>query len=133
MDHGVIERRQGEARVFGPAQAPAQDPARVAIEDHGQVPPAVADLQVGNVANPDLIGRRRQAIQLAIGNARKESVQTRHAPVERGRPGAQPRLAHEPSDAPAADADPGRAQCAMDPRAAIGPSAPVEDRSDRVE
>src|SRR5439155_21772050 len=118
---------------FGRAQAPAEDPARVSIQDHGQVPPGAADLQIGEVANPDLIGRRRQAIELAIGNAGKEPVQPGNAPVERSRPGAQPRLAHEPPNAPAADPDPGRAQRAMNARAAIGPSAPVEGRPDRVE
>jgi len=133
MEHCVIERRQCEARVFGRAQAPAQDPARVAIQDHGQVAPRAADLQVGDVADPDLIRRRRQTVELAIGNAGKEPVQAGNAPVELGRPGAQPRLAHEPPDAPAADPDAGRAQRAMDSRAAIGPSAPVEDLPDRVD
>ena len=88
-----------------------------------------ADFQVRDVADPDLIGRRRQAIELAIGNAGKELGHAGDAPVELGRPGAQPGLAHEPPD--------GRrltrtlaARSAMDPRAAIRPAAPVEDLPD---
>jgi hypothetical protein len=50
MKHGAIERRQREVRVFGRAEAPAEHPARVPIHDHGQIAPAAAELQVGNVA-----------------------------------------------------------------------------------
>jgi hypothetical protein len=54
FEDGAIERRQREPHVFGRAEAPTDDPPRVAIHDNGQVPPGAGDLQVRDVADPDL-------------------------------------------------------------------------------
>jgi hypothetical protein len=93
-----------------------------------RVPPAAAyrvavlastgwktNFQVGEVADPDLIRRRGQAIELAVEDARKEPVQPGHAAIELQRAGAEARLAQEPTDAPAAHPHARGGEGAVDP------------------
>jgi hypothetical protein len=98
----VIERGQGEAGVFGRAEAPADDATGVAIHHDREVLPAGGDFQVGDVTDPDLIRPCGQAVELAIVDARKEPVQPGDAAIELQRAGAETRLAQEPADASAA-------------------------------
>jgi hypothetical protein len=75
MEDGAVERRESQARIFGRAEAPADDPPRVAIHDDGQVPPGGGDRQIRDVADPDLIRDGGESIELAIGDASEEAVQ----------------------------------------------------------
>ena len=60
---GMVERPERQPRILLRPQAPAQDAPGVAIHDHGQVPPRARHLQIREVADPDLIRPRGQAIE----------------------------------------------------------------------
>src|SRR5262245_5761389 len=131
--HRMVERRKRQARVLRGPETPADDAPGVAIHHNGEVAPRAADLQVRDVAHPDLIGARGHPIELTVGNAGEEPVQARDAPVELHRAGPQPGLPHESGDAPTADPDGGAGECVEHPGAAIGTAAALEDRLDLVE
>src|SRR5512145_1536039 len=130
MSHGVVERRQRQPRVLVGPETPAEDPPRVAIHDDGQVAPGPAHLHIGDVADPDLIWSRGQAIELAVGDAGKEPVQAGNSSVELHRPGPQPRLAHESLDPPPADPRTGSPERLVNPEAPIRPATGFEQRPD---
>jgi len=71
----AVEGGQREARVLGGAEAPAEDPARIAVHDDGEIAPGAPDFQIGDIADPDLVRLRRQAIVLTVGDAGEEAVQ----------------------------------------------------------
>src|SRR5215471_3678028 len=131
--HSAVERRKRQPRVSRGPETPADDAAGVAIHHDREVAPRTADLQVREIAHPDLIGSRGQSIELMVGNAGEEPVQARDAPVEVHRAGPQAGLAHEPGDASTADPDAGAGQRVEHPRTAIGAAAALEDRLDLVE
>ena len=132
MGDGMVERPERQPCILLRPQAPAQDAPGVAIHDHRQVPPGARHLQIRDVADPDLIRPRGQAIELAIGNAGKEPVEPRNPAVELHRPGPQPGLAHEPLHAPAAHPLPDRDERPVDSRTAIRPPALLEPPADRA-
>src|SRR5262249_35133830 len=119
MEDGAVEGREGQPRIFGRPEAPPEDSSRVTVHDDGQVPPDAGDLEEGDVAAPHLSGSRGQALELAVGNAGKEAVQPRDPTIELGCPRAQPRLAHEPSNASATHSHAGGHEGPMHPRTAI--------------
>ncbi len=88
LAHRVVERGEGEPDVARGAEAPADDTTGVTIHDDGQVAPGPGDLQVRDVADPHLIASGGDTIELTVGDARKEPVQPRNAPIERHGPGA---------------------------------------------
>jgi hypothetical protein len=101
--HG--ERRDGEFGTQVIAHGPADHFAGEQVEDHGQVEPALASRDIGDIGQPDLIGsvgdkvlvqqvfRHRQGM-LAVGGADAKAAW-------RPRPDAV--LAHDPCDPLTAD------------------------------
>src|SRR5262245_52504268 len=123
MADGTVEGRQREAGVLGGAEAPAEDPARVAVHDDGEIAPGAIDFQIGDVADPDLIRPRRQAIKLAVGDARKEPVKPWDATIELQRAGSEARLTQEATDTSSAHPHPCSGERALDPRSPVRATA----------
>jgi len=84
----VVGGGEDEPDVARVDDAPADDTTGVTIHDDGQVAPGPGDLQVRDVADPHLIASGGDTIELTVGDARKEPVQPRNAPIERHGPGA---------------------------------------------
>ena len=115
------ERGDGEFGTHVPTHSPANHLAGEQVEDHGQVEPALAGRNVGDIRQPDLIGpvcdnilleqvcRHRQAM-LAVGCA--------HAIAARG-PSPEAVLAHDPFDPLAADGLALGAQFGVDARRSV--------------
>jgi len=115
------ERGDGEFGTHVLAHGPANHLAGEQVEDHGQVKPALAGRNVGDIRQPDLIGpvrdkilleqvcRHRQAM-LAVGCA--------HAIAAR-RPRPDTVLAHDPFDPLAADGLALGAQFGVDARRSV--------------
>src|SRR5439155_5186363 len=82
---------------------------------------------------PDLVRPRGQAIELAVGDAGKESVQPGHPAVELHRPGPQARRAHQPLDPPPTAPRAGGPEALVDPRAAIRPATGLEQRTHQTQ
>src|SRR5262245_38484073 len=127
MADGAVEGREREAGVFGGAKAPAEDPAGVPVHDDGEIAPGATDSQIGDVADPHLIRPRRQAIELAVGDARKEPVKPRDAAIELQRAGPEAGLAQEPADAAPAHPHARGGERAVDPRSSVRATAAEED------
>src|SRR5262249_34567606 len=133
MEDSAVKGPQREVRVLGSAEAPAENPARVAVHDDGEIAPGPSDFQIGDVADPDLVRPRRQAIELAVGDAREEAVQSRNAPVQLQGAGSEPRLAQEPSNASSAHPPASSGEGAMDARAPVRAAAAGEGGLDLLE
>src|SRR3954463_9605936 len=72
--HRPIESPQGQRNVLARSVAPTYDPAAVFIHDHGKVAVDGSDLEVGDVADPDLVGALEFEIELLVQNAAKEAL-----------------------------------------------------------
>src|SRR5262249_13458653 len=126
LPHRVVESGEGQPDIFGRSETPAENAARVAVHDDGQVPPGPADLEIGDVAHPDLIRRHRQTIDLAIRDAREERVQAGNSAIEVARPRPKAIHAHQSGDPSTADPHPRRGERVVDARAAVGAAAASE-------
>src|SRR4051794_26779569 len=126
---------QGVARQLGPevvGHRPADDLARGHVLDRGQVQPALAGRDVGEVGQPDRVrslggelpveqvGRDREVVA-AVGGPRDAAPPARDGEAA---------LAHEPRHPLAADPDALRPQLGVHARAAVGAPAGLEDRRD---
>src|SRR5256885_4974872 len=97
MEDRAVKGTQREVRVLGCAETPAENPARVAIHDDGEIAPGAPDFQIGDVADPDLVWPRRQAIELAVWDAGEEAVQPWDAPIKLQGASEEARLVQEPA------------------------------------
>jgi hypothetical protein len=129
--HRECGRRQFGAQVI--AHGPADDLAAVEIHDGGEIQPALVGWNVGDVGEPDAVGRRGR--EVAIDQVRRDrqcvaAVGRAHAPWRRHN-GADAVPVHQPLDPPAAGAASLRLQSGMDARAAIASAAVPMDPPDR--
>src|SRR3954463_13950227 len=123
---------QGVARQLGPevvGHRPADDLTRGHVLDRGQVQPALAGRDVGDVGQPDRVrslggeppveqvGRDREVVA-AVGGPRDAAPPARDGEAA---------LAHEPRHPLAADPDALRPQLGVHARAAVGAPAGLED------
>jgi len=51
MEDRAVKGTQREVRVLGCAETPAENPARVAVHDDGEIAPGAPDFQIGDVAD----------------------------------------------------------------------------------
>lgn len=104
---------------------PAGDLAGVQIEHRGQVQPAFAGWDVGEVGQPDLVGGLGLEVAAEpVGRDRIAVTAVSGAgPSGQGRPAPQTGSAHQPLDARASDPAAMAAQHGMHPRRAVGPAA----------
>ncbi len=97
----------------------ARDAAGVLIHHDGEVEPPAIDAKVGEIADPDLVGSRHARRPEAVWVLRVMPVQAGLGAIAAHGFGAQPVGPHEPRDASAADAPPGRSQEPVEPRTAV--------------
>ena len=119
--------RQGQVAPL--SQAPAQDAARVAVHDRGQIAPLTADLQVRHVTDPDLIGSGGGAQQDPVGDGGEKVVRSRHVSVDARRARLQPGFTQQSGDALTSHAETSLRQSRLDARRTVGAGAGFEDRA----
>src|SRR6267142_1587230 len=94
------ERAQGHRRCSIARESPADDAPREQIHDRGEVTPMLAQAQVGEISDPDLVGAGRQRLlQTQVACLREELLNPRRAWIEAAHAAAQPQLAHQARDA----------------------------------
>ena len=72
--HGAVQGAQGQRDVLLRPEAPTDDPSAVLVHHHGEVAVDRSDLQVRDVANPDLVGALELEIELLVQDATKEAL-----------------------------------------------------------
>ena len=128
MERGIHEGTR-DCRVARGRDAPGQDAAGVLIQDRGQIPVAVRDLEIREVAHPDLIARAGLSALDAIGMLAEPPVDAGGATIHADRAGASPAHAHQAFHASMAEPMAARRQRSIETRAAIGPATMLEDRT----
>jgi len=121
--HG--EGLQGNLGVQGLAHRPTNDFAGMQVQNGGEVQPAFAGRDVGQIRQPDLAGACGDKIaSQSIGRDRVivPAVSGSSAPRQGGK-ATKPGTAHQPLDPAAANAAAAVTQRGMDPRRAVGPAA----------
>ncbi|KOP26851.1 hypothetical protein AMR41_08170 [Hapalosiphon sp. MRB220] len=81
-------------RAFG-SQRPAQQATGVAIHHRSQVAPLAGDFEVGDIADPDLVGSIARLFVGTTGDAVQEARQAGTSAIEAGRAGAYAFLPHQ--------------------------------------
>ena len=64
--HGHGERRRGQLLSQAALHSPGNDPARIEIQHHGEIEPALACRNIRDVARPDLVGVRHRKLTIEI-------------------------------------------------------------------
>ena len=77
------------------AQASAQNASRVAIHDYCEVMPDAGDLEVGDIAHPDLVGSIDLKLADAVGHTGKKGMCTGIGVVEARSASSNARLSHQ--------------------------------------
>jgi len=98
---------------------PADDPARVRVEQHRQVEPPLPCRDIRDVAKPEAIRpRRREVARHQVRRGRVRRVGDRRARPSPPVAADEARRPHQPGDALAGAAHPGGAQLGVDARRA---------------
>jgi hypothetical protein len=119
-----------QARRLLLTQRPADDAPRLAVHDRGQVTPFTASFQVGDVADPDLVGPSYfLSMDLAV-RTREEAPQARLAAVQVGAAGPDAVISHDSLGSTTADGFVVSFESGVDARAAIGLAAVREGLPD---
>ena len=130
-----VRQRHGEgllSQLHGQpvAHRPADHEARVQIEDHGQVEPALCGPHVGDVPGPHPVWMRNRKLTIegVLGHGQPGIRLRGGAPLLHGL-GSDPFDAHQPSDAMLADAMPPLDQSVTDTGTAVGLTGLLVDHS----
>ena len=129
---GHAQRVQRNLGVQGLAHGPTDDLARVHVQDRGQVQPAFAGGDVGEVSEPDLVGRRGGEVtgEPVWGDRIAMTAVRGPGPAGQRRQPAKAGAAHQPLDPRTADPAAVASQHSVDARRAIGPPALGVDQAD---
>lgn len=130
---GLVQGGTCQRHVASRSELPADDPPRVSVHDHGQIAPASGAPEVGDVADPDLVGRCRLELEDAVRDRTEEPSDARCPPVEASRAGLHALVTHQPHHALASDTHTLASEHGMDPWAAVRSSARLEDLVDAGE
>ncbi len=125
--HGCIEDSARQAGIAGAAEPPSEHPTGALVQHDGEKAPPTTDWEIGDVADPDLIGTRGDAGPQAVGMLAVEPMQPRIRAVDLHDPRAQTGGAHQARYPASADGTPRRAQCALDARTAVGAAVLLEE------
>src|SRR5438034_369626 len=117
--HGRIEDSARQAGIAGAAEPPSEHPTGALVQHDGEKAPPPTDWEIGDVADPDLIGARGDAGPHAVGMLAVEAMQPRIGAIDLHDPRAQagrapPARAHARAPAPGVGGS----------RAAVAPSPP---------
>lgn len=130
---GLAKRAQRQADVAAAANSPGKDTSRMLVQDHCQVPPLIADLQVRHIADPHTIGCIGQNAELAIRDTGEEGFDPCARAIAISNRGAQPVFAHQAGHSFRANALAQRTQRAVNARTAVVTSVGGEDRANPIE
>ena len=128
MERGMHEGPR-DGRVARGRDTPGQDAAGVLVQDRGQIPLAIRDLEIREVAHPDLIARAGLSALDAIGMLAEPPVDAGRPAIDTDRTGAPAAHAHQAFHASMAEPMAARRQRPIEARAAIGPATLLEDRT----
>src|SRR2546430_14252384 len=96
--HGCIEDSARQAGIAGAAEPPSEHPTGALVQHDGEKAPPTTDWEIGDVADPDLIGTRGDAGPQAAGMLAVEPMQPRIRAVDlhdpRAQTGGSPQGAH---------------------------------------
>ena len=120
-------RPHGSGRYRALRQAPSQDTAGVLIHHDRQVTPLPGHREIRDIADPNLIHSGDSRSPEVIRMLREKAMQARIGPVQPSRARPQSAFSHEAFYAPSTQAMPLSLQGPMNPRAAISPSALLEE------
>src|SRR3989475_6135624 len=93
--HGRIEDSARQAGIAGAAEPPSEHPTGALVQHNGEKAPPTTDWEIGDVADPDLIGARGDAGPQAVGMLAVEPMQPRTRAVDLHDPRAQTGGAHQ--------------------------------------
>jgi hypothetical protein len=126
-----IERRQREGPIEARAGRPADDAPRMEVEDDGQVEPALAGREIGEIRRPDVIGDRDCKLLLEqVGRDREGMSAVGRDPEPPASHTLEARGAQEPGGSLPPDRDPIVSKIAEDPRTPVGPVTAAMTRRD---
>src|SRR6202451_285748 len=115
-------------------QAPANNLARVKVQDDRQVHPALARPDVRDVADPYRVGLLGMEVSLEqVGRNRQRVIRVGRRLVLASAFGSQTRFAHQPSDALAANAHALAGELVVHPRRTVTAAKLGEDMTNRRE
>ena len=100
---GLVQCGDGQRRSPAGPQAPAQDAAREAIHDHGQVAPLARDLEVSDIADPQLVDHGDGLTSDRVGHSAEEIHRATLAAEEMIPKTLQASHAHKTGDAASTD------------------------------
>src|SRR2546428_2008940 len=125
--HGRIEDSARQAGIAGAAEPPSEPPTGALVQHNGEKAPPTTDWEIGDVADPDLIGARGDAGPQAVGMLAVEPMQPRIRAVDLHDPRAQAGGAHQARYPAPADGPSHRPQRAMDAGTAVGSPVLLEE------
>lgn len=120
----VNDGAYGQVGVSAPAKAPAEQAPGVLVEDHCQVTPSTGDSNVGDVANPDLVGPGQDDVSFGVGEPAVEgSLAHPRTSVGSGAAALKTVSSHQACDAAPSDPHALSSQLAGHPGAAVEAAA----------
>jgi len=112
---------------------PADHSARVQVDDHREVHPALERPDVGDVANPDAIGLVDLELPIEhVGRDRQVVIGVRRLPEFRLPACCEPHFGHQSSNALDVDLMATLDQLGVHARASVGAPAGLEDLANRL-
>jgi len=120
LGNGPVQGQQSELYTLALAQTSAQYLPGVFVHDRRHVTPLVANLEVSNITDPDLIRTIDHNPQGAVGHTPKEGVVGRVSGIQVGRPGFHAVFSHQAGYPFLGNLFPLMLQRRMYPGAAIG-------------
>ncbi len=129
---GHVQSLESDLGVQGLAHGPANDLARVHVQDRSEVQPAFARRHIGQVGEPDFVGGLgREAPAEPVGRDRiAMTAVSGPGPTWQGGQSAKARPPHQPLNAAASDAAAVAPKDGVHPRRAVGPAALGVDQPD---
>ena len=128
--HGSIQGSERERHIFVWPVGPADHPAAVLVHHDSQIAVDASDLEVGDVAHPDLVGALELEIELLVGDACVEPLQSRTRIANRGHASLDPVSSHETGNPMLADAMAAALERSMHSWTSIGTAAFAMHRAD---
>ena len=124
-----VDRGPREPCVTGDGEPPGQHAPGVLIQHHREIPPATGDGELREIPDPNLIPPRGLRPSHAIRMLAEPPMGSRLPAIDARHTRAHPALTHQAFHASMTEPKPTHGQRPMDPRAAVGAPALLEDRT----
>ena len=109
-----------EGSIARRRHTPSQDATRVLVQDGSEIPPPVQDLEIREVADPDLVARAGLQSMHAVGMLAEPAMGAGRPAIHAHRPCAPPAQPHQAFDPSMTEAMAARRQRPIEARTAIG-------------